>query len=314
MKAPGFGDRRKAVLQDMAILTGGNVVSEEVGLTLEKASLDDLGRQGELPTHPELLDYLARELIDHDFDLRSVIRQIVGSATYRQSSSVSAELLAADPWNERLARQVRFRLDAEFVRDTALSVSGLLRARFGGPSVRPYQPAGFYVHLNFPVREYQASEGDDLYRRSVYTHWQRQYVHPSMRAFDAPSRERCTAERPVSNTPLAALVLLNDPIFVESARVLAARLLREVPDDDALRVATAFRHVLQRPPLRHELDESLALVEEHRSQYRGDPAAARALTTVGAEPVPEDLDVVELAAWTSLSRVLLNLHETITRS
>ncbi len=188
--------------------------------------LDDLGAQGEWPTHPELLDWLAAEFMDSGWDVKHVIRSIVLSETYRQSSD-RPDLREQDPYNLLFARQARFRLDAETVRDNALAVSGLLVERIGGPSVKPYQPAGYWSYLNFPMREWDNGRGADLYRRGLYTHWQRQYLHPSMLAFDAPSREECTADRPRSNTPLQALVLLNDPTYVEAARALAEVIVRE---------------------------------------------------------------------------------------
>ena len=196
--------------------------------------LDDLGSQGEWPTHPELLDWLAAEFVQpeyqaqgaHAWDMKHLIRTIVTSQTYRQSSMSTAELEERDPDNRLLARQSRFRVDAEVVRDIALSVSGLLVEKFGGPSAKPYEPDGYLATLNFPKREYAASRGDDLYRRGVYTFWQRSFLHPSLLTFDAPTREECTVNRVNSNTPLQALVLLNDPIYVEAARVFAQNILQ----------------------------------------------------------------------------------------
>ncbi len=181
--------------------------------------LDDIGSQGELPSHPELLDTLAVEFVESGWDMKHMIKLIVMSQTYRQSSLPRPELQKSDPYNRLLARQSRYRLDAEMIRDNALAVSGLLVHQVGGRSAKPYQPAGLLRHLNFPTREYQADVDENQYRRGVYTHWQRQFLHPAMQAFDAPAREECTAERPRSNTPLAALVLLNDPSYVEAARV-----------------------------------------------------------------------------------------------
>ena len=197
--------------------------------------LNDLGSQGEWPSHPELIDWLAAEFMEptwqaegtHPWDVKHIVRTIVTSHTYQQSSLVSPQLEERDPDNRLLARQSRFRVDAEVVHDMALSVSGLLVEKFGGPSVKPYQPEGYWAALNFPKREYAASQGEDLYRRGVYTHWQRTFLHPSLVAFDAPSREECTVNRVNSNTPLQALVLLNDPIFVEAARVFAQNTLKK---------------------------------------------------------------------------------------
>jgi hypothetical protein len=276
-------------------------------------SLDDFGRQGVAPTHPELLDWLAAEFMESGWNVKHMVRIIVTSATYRQSSVSSWQQRDRDPYNTLLSRQGRFRLDAEFVRDNALSVSGLLVRKMGGPSVYPYQPAGYYAHLNFPKREYPTSQGDNLWRRSIYTHWQRQYLHPSLMAFDAPSREECAVERPRSNTPLASLVLLNDPIYVEAARAFAGLILKEGPTDARGRVAYAYRHALGRDPRDQELRVLLGLEEQYLDQFRNDRDAARALIAVGARPVPSSLDSVQLATWTGLARVIFNSHEFIIR-
>lgn len=275
--------------------------------------LDDLGAQGEWPSHPELLDWLAGDLIDSGWDLKRLVRQLVLSSTYRLASLDTPALREADPSNRWLSRQSRFRLDAEMVRDNALAVSGLLVDRQGGASVKPYQPPGYWAHLNFPQREWQNGRGDELHRRGLYTHWQRQYLHPSLLAFDAPSREECVADRPRSNTPLQSLVLLNDPTYVEAARALAARTLTTGGASDDERLRSAMRLVVSRPPTDAELATLRKLLERQRAEYRQDAAAAKELTSVGETPAPESLDRAELAAWTSVARVLLNLHETITR-
>jgi mono/diheme cytochrome c family protein len=276
-------------------------------------TLDDLGAQGSWPSHPELLDWLADEFAASGWDVKHLVRLMVLSSTYRQSSHVDDSLRQLDPYNVLLARQARFRLDAELVRDNALAVSGLLADKVGGPSVKPYQPAGYWAYLNFPRREWDNGKGEDLYRRGLYTYWCRTFPHPGLRAFDAPTREECSVERPRSNTPQQALVLLNDPAFVEAARALAEQVLRAGPDDEA-RARFAFRRVLGRPATADELKVLLPLVVRHREQYRGDKQAALDLLHTGARPVPADLDVTELAAWTSACRVILNLHETITRN
>ncbi len=275
--------------------------------------VDDLGSQGEWPSHPELLDWLARHFVDSHFDVKGVVRLLVTSAAYRQSSSASSADETADPDNRWLARQGRFRVDAELVRDIALQASGLLVERIGGRSVRPYQPAGYWAYLNFPTREWQADTGEALYRRGIYVHWQRQYLHPSLIAFDAPSREECAADRSRSNTPVQALVLLNDPIYVEAARVLAERMVREGGPSAAERIADGFVRTVARPPRPDEVAVLERLLESQTAAYRADPEAARALIAVGAAPVASDLDPIELAAWTAVARTLLNLHETITR-
>lgn len=274
--------------------------------------LGDNGSQGGWPSHPELLDWLAVELVDSGWDLRHVIRSIVTSRAYRQASTARADLAVADPANVLLGRQRSWRLEAEFVRDLALFASGLLVEQLGGDKGRPYQPAGYYAHLNFPPRKYQADEDAGQYRRGLYVHWQRMFLHPMLRAFDAPTREECTAERSTSNTPLQALTLLNDPTFVEAARVFAARIVGW-PGDDADRLAQAFTTVVVRDPRADELEVLAEVLGEHRAAYRADEAAAREVLGIGLAPAAEGTPPAELAAWTSVARVLLNLHEGITR-
>jgi hypothetical protein len=200
------------------------------------------------------------------------------------------------------------------VRDNALAVSGLLVRTIGGRSVKPYQPAGLYVHLNFPKRTYKQDAGDDLWRRSVYTHWQRQFLHPSLAAFDAPSREECAVERPRSNTPLAALVMLNDPIYVEAARAFAERVLREAPVETGPRLNFIYREAVSRDPRPEERKLLTALLESYLADYRRDAKAAAALIDIGERPTPKDLDPAELAAWTGVCRVVVNAHEFVTRN
>lgn len=276
--------------------------------------LDDFGAQGEPPRHPELLDWLAAEFRDSGWDVKHLVRLMVTSRTYRQSSTAPRELLARDPENRELARQGRWRIEAEMVRDSALQVSGLLVPRIGGPSVRPYQPDGYWENLNFPQRGYDASSGGDQYRRGLYTWWQRSYVHPSMLAFDAATREECAAERNRSNIPQQALVLLNDPSYVEAARSFAARILREGSGDDTARLTWAWRQALSRAPLDSELSALRRLLESQRTAFAKDPEAASQFTQTGKAPTPAGLDPIQWAAWTDVARALLNLHETITRS
>jgi hypothetical protein len=284
------------------------------GVGLSKI-LIDMGSQGEAPPDQPLLDWLAVDFMDNDWDIKRFIRQLVTSSTYRQSSLPRPELEVLDPDNRLSGRQARFRLEAEQIRDNALAVSGLLVSRVGGDIVRPYQPVLYYQPLNFPEREYQSSTDDGQFRRAVYVHWQRQFPHPWLVAFDAPSRTECTADRMPSNTPNAAMVLLNDPSYVEAARALAARVLRQAgakSDDD--RIAWAWKNVLGRSPAEEEAAELRRLLEDHRTQFGADRQAAESLVAVGISPRPENIDVAELAAWTSVSRVLLNLNETITRN
>ena len=275
--------------------------------------LDDLGAQGEWPSHPQLLDYLAVRFMDTGWDIKRLIKTIVMTRAYRQSSHPNAMQTETDPYNRWLSRQGRFRLEAELIRDNALSISGLLVTKIGGKSVRPYQPPGYWAYLNFPQREWQNGGGDELYRRGIYTHWQRQYLHPSILAFDAPSREECTADRPRSNTPLQSLVLLNDPTYVEAARAFAELILRH-EGNDAQRLDYAFHRALSRPIEPHETEILLKLLQTHLSEYGADPTAANELLSVGARPLPQDLPPALLAAWTDVARTILNLHEVITRN
>jgi hypothetical protein len=276
------------------------------------AKLDDLGAQGEWPSHPQLLDELAQWMVDSNWDLKRWIRSVVMSRTYRQSSLASPEARQIDPYNRLLARQARFRLDAEFVRDNALSISGLLVNKLGGKSVRPYQPPGYWAYLNFPQREWQNGSGEELYRRGLYTHWQRQYLHPSLLVFDAPSREECTAERARSNTPLQSLVLLNDPSYVEAARAFAEVVLR-AEGDDSRKLDLAFRRALSRPITPEESELLTKLLQSQIDHYRQHPEAAKDLLTTGARPSATDIDPVVLAGWTTVARAILNLHEVISR-
>ena len=218
-----------------------------------------------------------------------------------------------DPYNRLLARQSNWRLDAETVRDNALFLSGLLVPKIGGPSVRPYQPVGYYSNLNFPKRVYVHDTGEGQYRRGLYTHWQRTFLHPSMMAFDAPSRQECTAERASSNTPMQALTLLNDPSYVETARVFASRIIQEGGESVVERINWAYQWTLSRSPAPKELEIVTNLYEKHQAEYTTHVDAADALVATGEAPMLEGIEPAELAAWTSVARVILNLHETIMR-
>jgi len=274
------------------------------------AGLDDLGSQGELPSHPELLEWLSLEFRDKGWDVKKMIRLMVTSRTYRQSSSLRPELKEADPNNRLLASQNPRRLDAEFVRDNALFVAGLLNTSdVGGPSVKPYQPEGYYEPMQFPNRTYVASKDSDQWRRGLYMHWQRMYLHPMLINFDAPSRDECTALRNYSNTPQQALTLLNDPTFVEAARVMAARLLA-LPSGD--RLSHGFRLAMGRDIKKTERPSLEKLVAEQTAYYKSNPSEAAKLIKVGFSQSVAD-DPAELAAWTQACRVLLNSHEAITR-
>lgn len=276
--------------------------------------LDDFGAQGEPPPNQALLDWLACEFMDSGWDMKHMVRLIVTSRTYKQSSAASPELRTRDPYNRELAAQSRWRLEAELVRDNALAVSGLLVSKIGGPSARPYQPEGYWENLNFPPRVYDPSKDHDQYRRGLYTWWQRSFTHPSMLAFDAPTREECIAERNRSNIPQQALVLLNDPSYVEASRAFAERILKECSGDAATRIRWAWREALVRTPSSEELATLQKLFQKQLAEYTSDPAAAAALLAVGLKPAPDELNKAELAAWTNVARAILNLHETITRS
>ena len=293
---------------------------ELFGMGLSK-NLEDLGSQGEAPVHPELLDWLASEFMKpeyqsagaHAWDVKHLLRTIVTSATYRQSSLSTPELDKRDPDNRLLSRQSRFRIDAEAVHDTALEISGLLVKQFGGESVRPYQPEGYLVALNFPKRDYSASHGNDLYRRSVYTHWQRTFLHPSLGNFDAPTREECTVNRVNSNTPLQALDLLNDPIFVEAARVFAENILDKGGNTVDAQLSWAFERSLERKPDASELKVLRDLHRNAALHFETDRTGAAGLLAIGESPLPATMKPEDLAAMTSVARVILNLHEAITR-
>jgi hypothetical protein len=272
---------------------------------------NDFGVQGEWPSHPELLDYLATEFVLTGWDVKALQRRIVTSATYRQSSRVTPELLRRDPDNRLLARGPRYRLSAELIRDQALAASGLLVEHVGGPSVKPYQPAGIWKELADSV--YPQDHGARLYRRSLYTFWKRTVAPTEMIAFDAPSREACTVRRSRTNTPLQALTLLNDVAFVEAARVLAQRLMREAGPTPEERLTRAFRLVTARRPRPAELQ---VLADGFRAQllrFRHQPEAAMRLVSEGEFPRDAKLDVCELAAYTALANLILNLDEAVTK-
>lgn len=276
--------------------------------------LDDVGTQGEIPSHPKLIDRLAVEFMDSGWNIKHVIKLMVMSRTYQQSSLPRLEAEDQDPYNRFLVRQARFRLDAEMIRDNALAVSGLLTTNIGGPSAKPYQPEGYWDHLYFPKRDYQHDEGDDQYRRGIYTHWQRQFLHPALKIFDAPSREECTADRPRSSTPLGALALLNDPSQVEAARVLATHVVREGGNNVDVRLQWLGKRTLSRQFNDAELKALKGLLIKHQHHYKTHSAAASKLMTTGLYPTTSNEDIEVLAGWTSTVRAVLNMHEMITRN
>jgi hypothetical protein len=276
-------------------------------------TVEDLGAQGEWPGQPELLDWLAVEFRKSGWNIKHMVRLIVISSAYQQSSRPRPELRSIDPANRLFASQNPRRLDAEFVRDNALAISGLLCTDLGGPPCKPYQPAGYYANIQFPDRDYIADRDERQWRRGVYMHWQRTFLHPMLANFGAPSREDCIAARTIANTPQQALTLLNDPEFVEAARAFALRLLAGHPTTDAGRLDSAYALALSRAPRPRERQSLLAFLASVREAYRTRPDDAKKLLAIGYAPVPAGSDAVELAAWTSVCRVLLNLHETITR-
>ncbi len=268
-------------------------------------TLNDLGSQGETPLHQDVLDWLAVEFMESGWDVKHVVRTMLLTDAYRRSSEPTPALLEADPYNRYHARQSPKRIEAEFVRDAALEVSGLLNPTMGGPSVKPYQPKDYYQELNFPRRRYEPDHDKNQWRRGLYTHWQRTYLHPSLMAFDAPSREECTADRSVSNTPLQSLTLLNDPTYVEAARAFAVRIIQEGGRGTNERLDFAFREAFDRKGTE---EEKAVLTELLDSTTAGEE-----LLTVGFWKAPGNLDKDELTRWTTVARALLNKHEFITR-
>jgi hypothetical protein len=280
---------------------------------------EDFGSQGEWPSHPELLDWLAAEFIKSGWDIKHMQKLIVTSATYRQASTLTPELEQRDPENRLLARGPRLRLQAEFIRDQALAISGLLNDEIGGKSVLPYQPPGLWEELmsredgkNWTAQTYVQSHGPDLYRRTMYTFWKRTSPPPTLATFDAPDRETCTVRRQRTNTPLQALVLMNDPTYIEASRKLAERLMRETKSEKD-RVTLAYRLAMARAPKPAEIRVLLKLYQTQLTAYRADGPAAKKLLGVGESGRNQLLDPAELAAWTIVASTILNLDETVTK-
>lgn len=285
------------------------------GVGLVKTS-EDFGVQGERPSHPELLDWLAVDFVASGWDVKRILTRMVMSATYQQSSVMTKAKLSADPENRLLARGPRFRMDAEMIRDQALAVSGLLNEQIGGRSVKPYQPAGLWKPVGFGgsnTSVFKQDKGDKLYRRSMYTFWKRTSPPPSMSTFDAPNRETCQVRRARTNTPLQALVLMNDVQFVEAARKLAERVVSEGGSGVDERARFAFRSVLSRRPGDFELKTLSRLYKEYLIEFKVEPGSAAKLLSVGESPRDQKLDANELAAWTMVTHLLLNLSETVTK-
>jgi hypothetical protein len=286
------------------------------GIGLVKSS-ENFGTQGDAPSHPELLDWLAMEFQRTGWDVKAMQRLIVTSATYRQSSKATPALIESDPENRLLARMPRFRLSAELVRDNALAVSGLLNTKIGGQSTYPYQPPGIWEEISrgeiFSAQVYKESQGEDLYRRGMYWFWKRTAPPASLSTFDAPDREKCVVRRSVTNTPLQALVLLNDPTYIEAARVLAQNVLREAGSDSSKRLTLAFRRVTGRAPDAREAKVLGELAAKQLARYSRDAKGAQALVAIGNAPVDKQFPATELAAWTNVATVLLNMDEAITK-
>jgi hypothetical protein len=277
---------------------------------------EDFGLQGEYPSHPELLDWLAVEFQESGWDVKALVTSIVTSSTYRQASRVRPDVAERDPDNRLLAYFPRQRLSGEAIRDQALYVAGLLVERLGGPSVKPYQPEGLWQEVAMPssnTRTYVRGDGADLWRRSLYTYWKRAAPPPSLLTLDAPTRESCTIRRTTTNTPLQALVLWNDEQFVEAARVLAQRTLGEARDDE-VRLVRLFERCTGRAPDAGERALLAGALADFRARYAAAPEDARLLVEVGESPTATDLAADELAAWTMLASAVLNLDATISRN
>ncbi|MCH7685841.1 MAG: DUF1553 domain-containing protein [Planctomycetes bacterium] len=274
---------------------------------------EDFGTQGEPPSHPDLLDWMATEFLRQGWDVKAFLKLVVMSATYRQSSRVTPELLAKDPRNRLLGRASRFRLDAEIIRDQALALSGLLSRKTHGPSVYPPQPPGLWRAAFNGQRTWPTSKGEDRYRRGLYTFWRRTVPYPSMSTFDAPSRELCSIRRIRTNTPLQAFVMLNDPVYVEAAQALARRIVTEGGRTPKDRIRFALQLCTVRPPKEDQVNYLLELYESELDHYRTEPKQAEKIATDPLGPLPKHMHLPELAAWTVVANVLLNLDEVITK-
>jgi hypothetical protein len=273
---------------------------------------EDFGSQGEWPIHPDLLDWLAVEFVESGWDVKHILKTMVMSATYRQSSKATPELLQKDPENRLLARGSRFRLPAEDIRDQALLISGLLVEKIGGPSAKPYQPEGLWQELGGSLG-YQQDHGRGLYRRSLYSFWKRSVAPPGMMTFDAAGREACTVRANRTNTPLQALNLMNDVTYLEASRALAERMIKEGGSAPADRIAFALRLATARNPSAEENSILMAGLNYYRDLYQTDPQAAVKFLSQGEAPRDESLDSREVAAYAAVASLIFNLDETITK-
>lgn len=276
-------------------------------------TIEDFGSQGDPPTHPQLLDWLATDYVKHGWSTKTLHKRIVMSATYRQSSRVRKDLLERDLYNVWYARGPRFRLKAEFIRDNALAIAGLLSDKMYGPPVFPFQPAGVWNHIGVASNVWKTSIGEDLHRRGLYTYWRRTVHYPSFANFDAPSREACTVKRSRSNTPLQALTLLNDPVYFEAAIALASRVMTEPSTNATIheRIEHGFRLATGRRPVAREIDILVKRYQSELLRYRGSPKTAKLV--IGTSAVPKGAKAAEFAAWIHVGNILLNLDETITK-
>jgi hypothetical protein len=275
-------------------------------------TVEDLGAQGEWPVHPDLLDWLAVEFMEQGWSVKHLLKTMVMSATYRQSSRTTPELIQRDPENRLLARGARFRLPPEMIRDQALAVSGLLIDKIGGPPVKPYQPPGLWQELQ-GGQGYKEDTGEGLWRRSIYTYWRRTIAPPNMTNFDAPARETCVVRETRTNTPLQALNLMNDVAYLEAARKLAERMIEEGGDSADARAARGYQLVLARQPLPAENSTMMKALGKFRTYYESKPQDAEAFLSQGKSPRNRDIPVEELAAWTGIASLILNTDEAITK-
>ena len=297
-----------------ARVTANRLWQQFFGIGLVKTA-EDFGVQGEAPSNQALLDWLATEFVRSGWNVKKIQRLMLTSATYRQTSATSPQMIARDPENRLLARGPRFRLDGESIRDTALTVSGLMVNRIGGKSTKPYEPAGLWEAVSFNnSQKYVQDKDDGQYRRSLYTHWKRQSPPPNMMLFDAPTREYCVVRRPRTNTPLQALALLNDVQFVEASRAFAQRILLEGGASDRSRATFAFRLATGRQPDQMETRVLLDVLAAQRAEFAKHPESAVKLLTVGGFKIKDNLGATEVAAWANVASVILNLDETVTKS
>jgi hypothetical protein len=276
------------------------------------ATAEEFGSQGDLPSHPELLDWLAIDFVESGWNMKQLLRTLLLSATYRQSSKVSNDLVQLDPDNRLLARGPRFRLPAETIRDQALAVAGLLSSKMNGPPVKPPQPSLGLSAAFGSSTDWATSAGDDRYRRGIYTTWRRSNPYPSMSAFDAPNREVCTLRRVRTNTPLQALVTLNDPVYIEAAQALARNMFKAA-DSNAGRIEFGLKAALCRPIQAGEIEVLQKLHDKALEIFKSQPEAAKKMATEPLGALPEGMDVTEMAAWSVVANAILNLDEFLMR-